>query len=161
MKQEEMSRYLKAIIIGVSIIFFIFIVWFLPSIFRQMMEKTNCMGDYWGSCIVVWISAIPGFVCLWKFWGVCHRIGKNQSFSRANAIALKQMSQIVLVDCGLYTAVLAFICIMKWYVVYGMNLLFGVLLILVVCITLTVLCAALSHLVYKASELQEEQDLTI
>ena len=40
-------------------------------------------------------------------------------------------------------------------------LIFPVLLAIFISVSLTVLCAALSHLVQKAGEIQEEQELTI
>ena len=66
----------------------------------------------------------------------------------------------MLVDCMLYTVLLAGICVEKWYE-YQVGLIFGVLLILFLCMAFVIICAALSHLVYKASEMQDDQDLTI
>lgn len=161
MRQQEMSRYLKAITIGVGILFLVFITWFLPSVFRQVIVEAQGVPGYWGACIIIWVSAVPVFLCIWKFWGVCTRIGRDESFSRANATALKQMSFLLLIDSGWYAVVLLAAGIWKWYVPYGIILLFGIVLILAMCISLTVLCASLSHLVYKASELQEDHELTI
>lgn len=117
-------------------------------------------GIYWGTCIFIWITAVPCFVCLVKFWGICSRIGENRSFCRENAEALRQMSHCTLADSVLYALFLGAFCILGWYSL-GIGYLFGIVLILFICITLTVLCAALSHLVYNASQIQEDQDLTI
>mgnify|MGYP000677122118 CR=1 FL=1 len=59
---------------------------------------------------------------------------------------------------ALYALFLAVFCVLGWYSL-GIGYLFGIVLILFICITLTVLCAALSHLVYNASQIQEDQDL--
>lgn len=158
MKQNEISRYLKFITIGISLLFVIFVVWFLPMLIRETIVAEGRV--FWGICSFFWITAIPCFLSLWKFWGICVRIGQDKSFSRENAEALKQMSHYMLTDAGLYAVVFIFTCIFRWYQTVSW-LLFGILLILFVCITLTILCAALSHLVYKASQMQEEQDLTI
>lgn len=161
MKQLEMSKYLKVITIGAGILFLAFVGWFLPSIFWQVVLESYGTFGYGSACAAVWITAVPVFLCLWKFWGICVRIGKDESFSKENAKALKQMSHFLLVDCILYALILTGCVIWKWYVTYGLILLFGIFLILMICISLTVLCASLSHLVYKASQLQEDQDLTI
>ena len=85
---------------------------------------------------------------------------QNRSFCRENAEALRQMSHCTLADSVLYALFLGAFCILGWYSL-GIGYLFGIVLILFICITLTVLCAALSHLVYNASQIQEDQDLTI
>lgn len=66
----------------------------------------------------------------------------------------------MLADTLLYVGFLICFCLSGW----GLQtawLFFPILLAIFICITLSVLCAALSHLVQKASEMQEEQDLTI
>lgn len=161
MKQQEMSKYLKVITIGVAILFLIFIVWFLPSVFSQVIVEGKGVPSFWGACGIIWVSAIPVFLCIWKFWSICVRIGRDESFSKANAIALKQMSFLFLIDGAWYALVFFAAGIWKWYVPYGMMLLFGIFLISALCISLTVACASLSHLVYKASKLQEDHELTI
>lgn len=160
MKQVEMSRYLKFITIGVGVLFLVFVIWFLPSVMRDLVYEAAGSGAYWGACTFVWVTAVPCLMCLWRFWGICVRIGKDQSFSRKNAVDLKKMSHYMLVDCMLYTVLLAGICVEKWYE-YHVGLIFGVLLILFLCMALVIICAALSHLVYKASKMQDDQDLTI
>ena len=160
MKQTEMSKYLKLITAGTGILFLALVAWFLPSVLRQVLDGQAGKGVYWGTCIFIWITAIPCFLCLVKFWVVCSRIGENKSFCRENAEALKQMSHYTLADSVLYALFLAVFCVLGWYSL-GIGYLFGIVLILFICITLTVLCAALSHLVYNASQIQEDQDLTI
>lgn len=160
MKQTEMSKYLKIITAGTGILFLVLVVRFLPSVLKQMLAGQAGNAVYRGTCIFIWITAVPCLLCLVKFWGVCSRIGENRSFCRENAEALKQMSHYTLVDSVLYALFLAVFCILGWYS-FGIGYLFGIVLILFICITLTVLCAALSHLVYNASQMQEDQDLTI
>ena len=66
----------------------------------------------------------------------------------------------MMADSGLYGGFLILFFLMGWYRKTGI-MIFAVVLILFLCIALTVVCAVLSHLVLKASELQEDQDLTI
>ena len=107
MKQTEMSKYLKLITAGTGILFLALVAWFLPSVLRQVLDGQAGKGVYWGTCIFIWITAIPCFLCLVKFWGVCSRIGENKSFCRENAEALKQMSHYTLADSVLYALFLA------------------------------------------------------
>ncbi len=158
MKQSEIAKYLKYVTVGIGILFLIFVAWFIPMMVRESVAESGIV--YWGVCIYVWVTAVPCFLCLWIFWGICVRIGKDQSFTDKNANALKRMSHLMLLDSGIYAILFICTCLTGWY--KGRNgLIFGIILVLCICITLTVVCAALSHLVYKASRLQEEQDLTI
>ena len=160
MKQTEMSGYLKVITIGVGILLLAFVFWFLPLVLQEPLVETAGTGGYRGTCILVGISAIPALLCLVRFWGICDRIGKDQSFSGENAESLKRMSQYMLTDVVLYSGFLVWFFLAGWYAKAAW-LIFPVLLAIFISVTLTVLCAALSHLVQRASEIQEEQELTI
>ena len=80
MKQTEMSKYLKIITAGTGILFLVLVVWFLPSVLKQMLAGQAGNAVYRGTCIFIWITAVPCLLCLVKFWGVCSRIGENRSF---------------------------------------------------------------------------------
>ncbi len=113
-----------------------------------------------GTCGLIWVSAVPAFLCLIRFWEICESIRKDRSFSMENALRLKRMSQYMLADTILYTGFLAWFFLAGWYVAAAW-LIFPVLLAIFISVALTVLCAVLSHLVQKAEEIQEEQELTI
>ena len=135
MKQTEMSGYLKMITVGVGGLLLAFLFWFLPLVLKEPLIRAAGEGGYKGTCVLIWISGIPAVMCLVRFWGICESIRRDQSFSGENARRLKQMSQYMLTD--------------------------GVLLAIFISVALTVISAVLSHLVQKASEIQEEQELTI
>ena len=48
MKQVEMSRYLKFITIGVGVLFLVFVIWFLPSVMRDLVYEAAGPGIYRG-----------------------------------------------------------------------------------------------------------------
>lgn len=79
----------------------VLVVWFLPSVLKQMLAGQAGNAVYRSTCIFIWITAVPCLLCLVKFWGVCSRIGENRSLQE-NAEALKQMSHYTLVDSVLY-----------------------------------------------------------
>ena len=70
------------------------------------------------------------------------------------------MSQYMLTDGVLYVGFLLWFFLSGWYVGAAW-LIFPVLLAIFISVALTVISAVLSHLVQKASEIQEEQELTI
>lgn len=160
MSQKEMARYLKGITAGIGILFLMFVFWFLPDILYQVLPELMGGKFYQGICIFLWVTAVPCLVCLGLFWGVCRRIGQDRSFSDENARALKRMSHWMASDMILYVGFLATCYLAGWYRKLEI-MMFAVVLILFLCVALTVVCAVLSHLVYRASRMQEEQDLTI
>lgn len=160
MKQTEMSVYLKMITLGVGALLIMFVFWFLPLVLKEPLVAAAGESGYRGTCVMIGLSAVPALMCLIRFWGICESIRQDRSFSTENALRLKRMSQYMLVDTVLYTGFLAWFFLAGWYV-NAAWLIFPVLLAVFISVTLTVLCAALSHLVQKAGEIQEEQELTI
>lgn len=160
MKQKEMSNYLKMITTGIAILLLLFVVWFLPTVLKDVLYELGGKAGYSGVIALIWATAIPCFLCLGIFWGICTRIGKDRSFTMDNADALKKMSFLMMGDSVVYVVFLL------WYFVVGWAkqavwLVFPIVLGIFICVTLSILCAALSHLVQKASVMQEEQELTI
>lgn len=159
MQQKEMARWLKLVTLlsgaaGISA------VWFLiPALLDRLIPEDTCAAILWlplvGFC---WLTALPCFACLWQFWGICTRIGQNRSFCAENAAALKCISQLLFLDCLLYIAAGTAAAFLR-ALTPGRALL--LVTILLVGVTLTVLSAALSHLIWKASELQQDADLTV
>ena len=160
MRQMEMSGYLKAVTIGVLGILLAFVLWFLPLVLEGPLVEVAGARGYRGTCILIIVSAVPVFLCLVKFWGICDSIGRDASFSEENAWRLKRMSQYMLADMVLYVGFLLWFFWDGWYL-RAAWLVFPILLAIFICVTVTVLCAALSHLVQRASEMQKEQELTI
>lgn len=160
MKQTEMSGYLKIVTIGVGLLLLAFVFWFLPLVLKEPLTETAGEGGYRGTCILICVSALPAVMCLIRFWGICGSIGRDRSFCRENAVRLKRMSQYMLAEAVLYTGFLVWFFLSGWYTGAAW-LIFPVFLAIFISVTLTVLCAALSHLVQRAAEIEEEQELTI
>lgn len=159
MQQKEMARWLKLVTLlagaaGVSAVCFL-----IPALLDRLIPDDSCAAILWlplvGFC---WLTALPCFACLWQFWGICTRIGQNRSFCPENAAALKRISQLLFLDCALYLGFGAAAAILRTLTPGRVLLLVTILL---VGVTLTGLSAALSHLIWKASELQQYADLTI
>lgn len=161
MKQKELAVYLKLIIIIVTILFLFFIVWFLPTSIMEIIvpnsEKENIVLIIIG---YLWVGSIPCLLALFQFFKICGRIGNDNSFCIENAIGLKNMSIMMFVVTVYGMIGLAFIFISGFYHIYKFSSA-AIMVAIVISITLAIVCAALSHLVQKASVLQEEHDLTV
>ena len=106
----------------------------------------------------IWLLGIPCYIVLVIFWGICDEIRKDNSFSMKNAKALAIISKLAMVD-----SILCFSGIVTFSMFQMMHISILVLGILVVSvgIAISVIAAALGHLVQKASKLKDENDLTI
>lgn len=159
MNQERLSKWLKIIILGVGICGAIIYFYIFPFWGREIIaEKPEFTYAYMPWLIFLWITAVPCYVVLICGWRIASEIEKDNSFSEVNARRLKIISYLAAGDCLLF---------------FGGNIIFlfldmnyaeTVLLSLIIVffgVAVAVTSAALSHLVYKAAELQEESQFTI
>lgn len=159
MKQRTLSKWLKLIIAGVGIcgliIYFAVIPMFAGTMVEKYPEFHYCQLPW---LILIWVTAIPCYTALIFAWRIAINIGADRSFSVSNARMLKQISVLAAGDSMIFF--LGNII----YLLFNMNHPGIVLLSLLVeffGIAVSVASAALSHLVMKAADLQEQSDLTI
>lgn len=164
MKQKEMARWLKLVTVLAAAAGVFLVAVLIPALLDRLIPEDSCAAILWlplvGFC---WLTAAPCFACLFQFWGICTRIGEDRSFCSENAAALKRISQFLFADCACYLILSAGIAVLGVIIQARALLLATILLvtILLVGVTLTVLSAALSHLILKAAQLQSDVDLTI
>ena len=159
MKQKEMARWLKLVTVLAAAAGVFSVAVLIPALLDRLIPEDTCAAMLWlplvGFC---WLTAVPCFACLFQFWGICTRIGQDRSFCSENAAALKRISQFLFADCVCYLILGAGMAVLG-VITPGRALL--LVTILLVGVTLTVLSAALSHLILKAAQLQSDADLTI
>lgn len=160
MKQKNLALWLKIIVIGSAVFGLIVFGWLIPAYGKSFAvmhpEVAYC---YWPWLIFAWIFSIPCFISLWFGWKISVNIGRDNSLSFENSRFLKKISILAIADS-------AFFIIGNWALVFADMNHPGVALILApilafVGVAISVVCAALSHLVYKSAVLQSESDLTI
>lgn len=159
MKQKELSRWMKVIVVlGFICVLFLDGVW-VPELGRDIAWNTpNLKPMFWPCLIYFWISTIPVMVFMALVWQMATEIGRDNSFCMKNALRLRTCSLLAAADTVYY--------IIGGVVLLSMNLLhIGIAIIgLGVCAVgaaISVLCAALSHLTRKAADMRSENDLTI
>ena len=159
MEQKALAAWLKLIIVGVGlcglVVYFVVLPSFGGSLAEEYPEFANRFLPW---LIFLWISGIPCYAALVFGWRIAINIGRDRSFSNANANALKWIAWLAAGDAVFFfvgNIVLLFadlshpgVVLLSLLIVFG-----GV--------AVTVVAAALSHLVKKAAVLQEESDLTI
>ncbi len=159
MKQKELSIWLKVIIFGTGLCGLAIYAGIIPHLIGYIVQAGAMPSGYiipW--LIAIWISAIPCYVVLVIGWLVAANIGKDNSFSMANAKHLKWVSIIALIDVAYFFTINCVLFLLN------MSHPFVMVTALVICFmgtAISVCAAALSHLIVKASKIQEENELTI
>lgn len=160
MKQTSLAKWLKFIIFGIGICGLIVYALVLPAFGQSFADSYHGEFDncYWPWLIFLWATGIPCFIALIFAWKIAGNIGADKSFSSANAKLLKWISLLAAGDAAF------FFMGNIVYLLLDMNhpgiVLFS-LIIEFIGIAIAVASAALSHLVQKATTLQEQSDWTI
>ena len=159
MEQKSLSKWLKLILLGMGIcglaVYFLIVPSFGDSLRSQYPEFAD---RYWPWLIFIWISGVPCYAVLALGWRIAVNIGRDASFSLANARCLQNIARLAAGDAAfvfLGNVALLFLNMSH----PGVVLLS--LLVVFAGAAVAVAAAALSHLVRKAALLQEENDLTI
>ena len=162
MTQKSLARWIKGILLGFAtfgIIFCIGVIYFgtIPLFGRDIFyPEKESMFIPW--MIFLLITAIPCYIFLIMGWKIASNIENDRSFSMENALFLKKMAHLALGDSVFFfigNIVLLFLSLSH------PAMMLGSLVIDFLGISVSVGCAALSHLVRKASEIQSENELTI
>lgn len=159
MKHDLFSKYLRVIIVGMTLIGIICCVYVIPELARTFEGKYPEFS-YWVMpwLILIYMCAIPCFLAMGISWKIAGNIGRDQSFTMENSKLFKIYSYLALGDSVLFFA--GSIA----YTLLGMNhpgLLLMDFLIVFMGLAVFVCTSALSYLVGKAATLQEDNDLTI
>lgn len=159
MEQKTLALVLKIVLVGLGAAGAIVYFWLLPmfggDFARANAEYAYC---YWPWLIFLWLTAIPCYLALGFGWSIATEIGRDNSFSDKNAKSLRNISILAAVDAVFFFLGNIFylllnmshpgVFLLSCFIVFG-----GV--------AISVAAACLSHLVYKAAKLREENELTI
>lgn len=159
MKQSEIARWLKAITWAIGILGAVFFFFLMPILAERMKQVyPEAAFLYWPGLVYGYVIAAGCYAVLYQFWTVCREIGRDNSFSKENADAFKAISRLaVALACVWFAGFAGLIVIRYVQPAVMLFLVFAVFISFIVAIC----AAALSHLVWKAYELKQENDLTI
>lgn len=103
MRQKELEKWLKIVIIAVALCGLVVCAVAIPWIGHVLIASDPQISDMYIPWLVLFIimfiiSAIPCYVILYLGWRVAVNIGKDRSFSLENARHIKLASKIILFD---------------------------------------------------------------
>lgn len=158
MNQKSLSNWLKMMIVGVGLCGILICVLVLPMLTAELEPLLNEKWVCRAWLILLWLTSIPCFVALIFSWRIISNIGNDKSFTKENAGLLKKISGLAVMDA-------AFLFVWNM-VLFFLNAnhpstLLACLFIDFIGVVIAVIFAALSHLVLKAADLQEQSDYTV
>ena len=158
MNQKSLSNWIKGIILSMAVVGAITYFKILPLIVLEVLSRLQLMDYYFVWIIIISLTAIPCFATLIVGWMVANNIGKDKSFSKENAVLIKIVMILALID-----SIFFFVANLIMYInKCSSPMIFTVSLILVFAgISIAIIAACLSHLILNAFELKEQTDLTI
>ena len=113
---------------------------------------------FWPWLIFLWVLSIPCFWALYLAWKIFGNIEKDHAFTTENAEYMGRISFLAVADA----VVLLVGNVLFWLI--GMNhpgILLLCFVVTLIGIGFSVAAAALSHLIWKAADLQDQSDWTI
>ncbi len=159
MKQKSLSNWLKAIIIGMGIIGLVFYGLVVPELGNDLVSHyPEYSSAYYLWIGFLWLTAVPCYIVLYFAWKISDNIGKDNSFCKENAVSMKHISTLAAGDSIFFFAGNII------YLIIGFNhpsIVLAALAVVFIGISIAVAAAVLSHLILKATEMKEENDLTI
>lgn len=159
MKSDALARWLKLIIVGVGICGLLTYMIILPRFGVYLVDQNSMLEKNltpW--MVLLWVSAVPCYAVLYLGWKIATNIGNDESFTIDNSKYLKWIAYLALGD-----SVFVFVAHVI-FLILDMSASVVMLVIIVVVfigIAISTGAAALSHLVMKAAQIKEENDLTI
>lgn len=159
MKQENVAKWLKAVVIGAALFGAGIYGYVIPTWGRAIAYDAPEFADrFWPWLIFLWGTAIPCYIALIFAWKIFTQIGKNNSFSFVNAKYFKHITNLALADVVYF--LLGNFVLLMWNKSHP-GVFFASLLVAFVGVAIAILSTALSQLVYKAAQMKEENELTI
>lgn len=156
MNQKSLAKRLKITIIGIAICALIFYCAVLPYLCQKLLDAKGTAFII--EMVYACISGIPCFIAMFFAYRISCNIGANRSFTKENADLLTKISNLAAIDT-LYVFVGALLLL--FLVEADPMVILLSFVVIFAGLAISVAAAALSHLVQKAADLQNESDLTI
>ena len=145
MKQKKLANLLKLMIIGVGVCGLFVYAMVIPPLGKEML-------------FAVLLTSSPFYVALVHSWKIMSNIANDDSFTIENADLLAKIASLARIDS---------VFLLAWSVLFftinliNLQILVVSLFIVFIGIVVAAIFTALSHLVMKAADLQDQYDLTI
>jgi len=156
MKRLGLVRTLKGAILFLAAMAALCYAVIFPQRIQEAGAAYNAAWMITPGIVCISISAVPIAIALVLFWQICTEIGRDNSFCRRNARWLSGIGFCALLDTGYCAVGTVTIELLVGSPIWILGM--GVCM---VGLAIALAAFLLSHLVLKAAELKDENDLTI
>ena len=160
MTQKKLAGWLRGVIIIALVCVLLVYLWLLPVLLKEAVYIGNRSGAYLFTAALGFteLTGVPILIALGFAWRIAGEIGRDNSFSRRNASYMQIIAWLALADVVYFqTGLLVF----AFCGFAHPSLFIAAFLLDSVGMVISVCAAALSHLILKAAEIREENDLTV
>ena len=157
MKRVGLVRTLKGVVAFLAVMAAVYYAAIFPSRIREIgLEEPELAWLVTPGVIAISLSAVPIAIALVLFWKICTEIGRDNSFCHQNARWLSGIGVCALIDTG-YCA----IGTVTLEIIAGSPIWLLGTAVCMVGLAIALAAFLLSHLVLKAADMKDENDLTI
>ncbi|MCI8439269.1 MAG: DUF2975 domain-containing protein [Oscillospiraceae bacterium] len=157
MKRVGLVRTLKGVVAFLAVMAAVYYAAIFPSRIREIgLEEPELAWLVTPGIIAISLSAVPIAIALVLFWKICTEIGRDNSFCHQNARWLSGIGVCALIDTG-YCA----IGTVTLEIIAGSPIWLLGTAVCMVGLAIALAAFLLSHLVLKAADMKDENDLTI
>ena len=157
MKRVGLVRTLKGVVAFLAVMAAVYYAAIFPSRIREIgLEEPELAWLVTPGIIAISLSAVPIAIALVLFWKICTEIGRDNSFCHKNARWLSGIGVCALIDTG-YCA----IGTVTLEIIAGSPIWLLGTAVCMVGLAIALAAFLLSHLVLKAADMKDENDLTI
>lgn len=159
MKRSVLAKCLKCIEIFIVLVGAFFYINMLPSIIRDQVAMFPEYASWEAPCVAaVSLTAVPILIGLVAFWQICTDIARNQSFSRKNGKRLSIIGACAIADTVYFSIVSL---LLFGFGAYNPGLMLLSVMIMLIGLAASIAAFLLSHLVGKASAMEDDIKLTV
>ena len=157
MGRVGLVRTLKGVVAFLAVMAAVYYAAIFPSRIREIgLEEPELAWLVTPGIIAISLSAVPIAIALVLFWKICTEIGRDNSFCHQNARWLSGIGVCALIDTG-YCA----IGTVTLEIIAGSPIWLLGTAVCMVGLAIALAAFLLSHLVLKAADMKDENDLTI
>ncbi len=161
MDKRVISYLLKAVVVLLFVVFAFVGLYMVPSYMLFMQRYSPSIGlVFQGVLLYINLSFVPVYICLFLAWRVFTTLGQDNAFCAENVKRFKIASWLAMADVVMVAAFYLFLRIGFSYLA-SLFFLFLTICLLLVGLSASLACFALSKLVFQATELKQEVDLTV
>lgn len=159
MNRKTLARCLKGIVCFLILVGVAVYAGMVPDLIRDAARRFPEFAHLATPMIVlISLTALPVALALYELWNICTRIARDRSFCRENARGMAVIGVCALTDTVYCFGIAVFLSLKG---ASNPGVLVMMLGVIVVGLLIAVAAFLISHLVEKASAMEEELELTV